>query len=356
METIYKTRRDKLKDLLQKNLLDALIISYDVNRYYLSGFELHDTQSNESSGYLIIGSDGNEFLATDPRFEEVATSLFPENSIYIYKGDPIQTLYTLAKKCGVRIGVETDLASYAFVEALKSNADIDIVACNRLVESLRVIKDRQEIEKIEKSFALNHTMLLWLEKELQPGRTEREISWCIEKFFRENGASELAFPSIVAVDKNAAMPHAIPGETEIKENSLVLVDVGCRVEGYCSDQTRTFWIGEKPTDRFQEALLLVQEAQKSAIAAMHPGMRMVDIYNKAYDTFEQKGLGNFFTHGLGHGVGLETHEAPAIGRRSDAVLQPGMVVTVEPGLYFKEWGGIRWEHTVLVEEQGVRVL
>ena len=203
---------------------------------------------------------------------------------------------------------------------------------------------------------INHKLLQWIEGQLEPGRTESQVSWLIEKFFRENGASELAFANIVAVGKNAALPHAIPGDEPVIDNCPVLVDIGCRVDDYCSDQTRTFWVGQQPTDAFRRTYDLVRQAQASAIESMRPGQPLRDAYGHARAVFEKAGTADAFTHGLGHGVGLETHEAPSLSPRAEGVLEPGMVVTVEPGLYYRQWGGVRWEYTVLVEEDGVRIL
>ena len=188
------------------------------------------------------------------------------------------------------------------------------------------------------------------------GWRKAELAWAIERYFRDNGASELAFPSIVAVDQNAALPHAIPGEKKLPDNGLVLVDVGCRVDGYCSDQTRTFWVGDAPHKEFRETTKLVRDAQQAALDKLRPGLPLHEAYTLARGVFEKAGVEAYFTHGLGHGVGLETHEAPSLGRRGDKVLQEGMVVTVEPGLYYPQWGGIRWEYTVLITADGNRIL
>lgn len=152
------------------------------------------------------------------------------------------------------------------------------------------------------------------------------------------------------------MCHAIPDETVLRENCPVLIDVGCRVDDYCSDQTRTFWVGDKPTDEFLRTRDMVQHAQQVAIDMMRPGMPLADAHNIALAVFERHGVAASFNHSLGHGIGLQTHEAPAVNPRTDARLTPGMVVTVEPGLYFPLWGGVRWEHMVLCTDDGVRVL
>ncbi|MCR5813247.1 MAG: Xaa-Pro peptidase family protein [Desulfovibrio sp.] len=357
MNSIFAKRRDRLRERMATKGFDAVLISYAANRYYLSGFELHDVQCNESSGHLVIGADGRDYLITDPRYHEAASSCLPQENVIIYHGGCHAVLADVLRKLGVRIGLEMDVLSRNFVRMLSKKAPLlAFESCDGLTEDLRLFKDATEIEALGKSFALNHNMLHWLENELSPGLPEKAISWKIERYFRENGASELAFPSIVAIDQNAALPHAQPGDRIISESCLILVDVGCRVENYCSDQTRTYWIGKNPEASFSKTLALVREAQEAAIDIMRPGVAFADVYAKAYQVFEREGVASAFTHGLGHGVGLETHERPSLSPRSQGTLKPGMVVTVEPGLYFPTWGGCRWENTVLVEEDGVRIL
>lgn len=357
MENVFEARRERLRRAMRQKGIDALLVSGAANRYYLSGFELHDVQFNESSGRLIVTTGGCDILLTDPRYEEAALALWPAEGLRICRGDSAGETARALGELGSRIGVESAGVAWAFIRSLsKAGPALSLEAADGLVEGLRAIKDEAEIAALRRSFALNHRMLEWLEGELAPGRTEREISWAIERFFRENGAEELAFPSIVAVDRNAAMPHAVPGDAAIPENGLVLVDVGCRVDGYCSDQTRTFEIGCCPAPAFARTFALVEDAQRTAIRGMRPGMPFCEAYGLAMKVFEDAGEAGAFTHGLGHGVGLETHERPSLSTRGTGVLQPGMVVTVEPGLYYPAWGGVRREHTVLVTEDGVEVL
>ena len=357
-EQTFAQRRQRLREALREQGLDALLISRAPNRYYLSGFELHDPQCNESAGRLVITADGQDWLATDARYRDAAARLWDRERICIYGQDTPRQLADLLARCGSRIGMEARAVSLEEARALQrhSRGRFALQGADGLVERLRCIKDAQEIAALERSFALNHAMLRWLEGELRPGRSEQELAWAVEKYFREHGASELAFASIVATGPNAALPHAIPGDTCLTENCPVLVDVGRRLEDYCSDQTRTFWVGEKPTERFKKTLEAVQEAQHKAIRAIHPGVLACDVYKAARGHFESLGVAEAFTHGLGHGVGLETHEGPSLNGRNKTPLEPGMIVTVEPGLYFPEWGGIRWEHMVLVTEDGCRVL
>ena len=357
MIELYAKRRDLLRQSMRDCGLDAVLISYAANRYYLSGFELHDVQANESSGRLIISANGEDYLVTDPRYKDAALKLWPEKYVEIYNRDSVQTIAKVLRKCGLRIGLEIDAISQGFFKSLvKASVGLSFEPCDGLVEGLRIIKGPDEIAALEKSFALNHAMLAWLPGVLKEGQTEREIAWLIERYFREHGAEELAFPSIVAIDQNAALPHAIPTERKLTPECLVLVDVGCRVNDYCSDQTRTFWFGEHPTDRFKETVELVQLAQSEAMQMMRPGVKMSDVYAKARSVFAKVGKELAFTHGLGHGVGLETHEDPSLSYKREELLAEGMVVTVEPGLYYPDWGGVRWEYTVIVEKDGVRQL
>lgn len=359
MNTPYAARRDRLRQLMRARGLDALLVSHAANRFYLSGFELHDVQLNESAGRLVICADGRDWLCTDARYKDAAARLWDEDRILIYGPDAATEIGRLMRRCGSRLGLEAEIVSLNFARSLGRavGRGAHLQAADGLVEELRVIKDADEIKALERSFALNHAMLRWLEEsQLQPGRSEAELAWAIEKYFRDNGASGLAFPSIVAVDQNAALPHAIPGEKKLPDNGLVLVDVGCRVDGYCSDQTRTFWVGDAPHKEFRETMKLVRDAQQAALDKMRPGLPLHEAYTLARGVFEKAGVEAWFTHGLGHGVGLETHEAPSLGRRGDKVLQEGMVVTVEPGLYYPQWGGIRWEYTVLITADGNRIL
>lgn len=351
----FALRREKARALMRERGLDALLVSHAANRFYLSGFELHDPQCNESAGRLLLTADGQDWLCTDARYLDAARRLWDENRIFIYGGDAAGQLRTLLReKAAGRIGVETCCVSADFYRQLAPG--LRLVRAGGLVEDLRIIKDAAEIAAMERSCALNHRLMEWIWPRLTPGRTEAQISWDIEVFFREHGASELAFANIVAVGPNAALPHYEPGDVPLGEECPVLIDVGARLDRYCSDQTRTFWVGENPPPQFMVAMQLVRTAQETAIAAMRPGMKASEAYRAAHEVFAHEGVAAAFTHGLGHGIGLETHEAPSLSPRCETVLRPGMVVTVEPGLYYPEWGGIRREFMVLVEEDGVRIL
>ncbi|MEG2171646.1 MAG: aminopeptidase P family protein [Desulfovibrionaceae bacterium] len=352
---VYTQRRQNIRSAMGAAGLDALFVSHAANRFYLSGFELHDPQCNESAGYLLLTASGDDWLCTDSRYTDAAKRLWDENRIFVYGGDAAgQVRALIAEKSGGLTGFEPSSLSVAFYRDLGRGGLL--VDAGGLVEAARVIKDADEIARMECSCALNHALMNHVPDLLVEGSTELTVSWGIEKFFREHGASELAFPNIVAFGPNGALPHAVPGEALLRENMPVLVDVGARYAGYCSDQTRTFWVGNKPSAAFARTLEWVRTAQDAAIACMEPGIPCKHVYATARKVFEDAGVAQAFTHGLGHGVGLEVHEAPSLSLRNEGLLRPGMVVTVEPGLYYPPWGGVRWEYMVLVEENGVRVL
>lgn len=357
----FEKRREQLHKIMHEKKLDGILISHAANRYYLSGFELHNPQCNESAGCLLILANGKDWLCTDSRYIEAAKRLWDEDFIYIYGHNMAEELGLLVNKLlpkGSCIGFESKVISVNFFEVFtKQLQNIIPININGIVEDLRVIKDEKELQLMEQSCALNHQLLKWVPSILSPGKSESSVAWEIELFFREHGANELAFPSIVACGNNAALPHAIPSlESKIKNEQLVLVDVGARLYDYCSDQTRTFWVGDNPSKHFQYTLEIIQEAQSRGIKAIQPGVLAKDVYNAVYVFFVEYGVEKDFKHNLGHGVGLEVHEAPSLSPCSETILKPGMVITVEPGLYYPEWGGIRWEYMVLVTEDGAKVL
>lgn len=348
---VFAARRERLRARMIERNLPALLVTFAANRYYLSGFELHDSQCNESVGWLVVCPNSRDLLMTDARFTDAAKRLWPVEDTLIYGPGKHAALAEVLKGRGVSaLGYDPKAVSVFDFDALREH--FELVPASGLVEELRRVKEPAEIELLRAACGLNHRVMRALPDVLVPGMTEAEAAWQIERLFREAGAEGLSFPSIVGVDQNAALPHAIPGDAKIGRDCLVLVDAGCRLAGYCSDQTRTFWVGREPTERFQETKRLVMAAQKAGMQAIRPGARIADAYNAARRVFEDAGCAHQFTHSLGHGIGLETHEGPSLGPRAEGVFEPGMVVTVEPGLYDAAWGGIRWEYMVAVTPDG----
>ncbi len=353
---IYTQRRDNLRQKLKRNDLDAYLVLHPANRYYLSGFELHDPQCNESAGCLLLTATGEDYLFTDPRYQDVAARIWQGQDFFIYKQDRNQKLGQVLQQLELRkLGFESRIMNYETYSALKDQLHLE--PYSGLVENLRSIKDEHEILSLQNSCALNHQILENVSQMIAcPGISEQELAWEIEKLFRENGASELAFTPIVALGPNAALPHHLPGKQRLNFGKPLLVDTGARLQDYCSDQTRTFWLGEDPPGYFQETLQLVRQAQDLALKSIKPDLPAKEVYQDVYDFFCRHGVQEHFTHSLGHGIGLETHEAPSLGPKNQELLRPGMVVTIEPGLYYAHWGGVRWEYMVLVTETGARVL
>lgn len=357
----YATRRERVRERLKQENLSALLVSSAASRFYFSGFELHDPQPNESAGCLLIGQKPeDDWLFTDARYIVAAEQHWNPERVRIYGFDAMSVIGEAVQGMGGTVGFEAKGLLVSQWETLqKATVGTRFVAADQLVEDLRRIKDADEIAAMRTSCTLNHKLMAHVEQLLrtQPDNlTETGLAWEIEKFFREHGATELAFASIVAYNANAAKCHCIPSpDVQLQGGGLVLVDVGCRLGDYCSDQTRTFWLGDSPSDRFTRTMEQVREAQNRGIAAIRAGVRACDVYAAAYSYFDEQGVADKFTHGLGHGIGLETHETPSLNRRNELVLTPGMVVTVEPGLYYADWGGIRWEYMALVTENGCEI-
>ncbi|WP_028574260.1 M24 family metallopeptidase [Desulfonatronovibrio hydrogenovorans] len=354
MDHQYLSRMQKLRAKMQDQGIDFFLVQSPANRFYLSGFELFDPQCNESAGCLLVSLD-RTVLMTDPRYLEAGKEFFSAEDIFVYSGSKFDRINEYLIECGVQdLAFEPQWMAYDFFESLKKK--FRLRPCKGLMEDLRLIKDAQEIELMRQSCSLNHKVFSLIEKKLEPGMTEIQVAWEVERMFRENGASGLSFPTIAASGPRAALPHAIPLDVPIRNNDVLLLDMGCRLNDYCSDQTRTFWIGDHPGPEFIKTRELVLEAQTLAIDNIEPGMPVREAYNLVRSFFEKKGVHDHFTHALGHGIGLETHEPPGIGPNADLEFSPGMVITVEPGLYYPEWGGVRWEYMVLITSDGAEIL
>lgn len=354
-KTVFENRRENLRVLMKHRNIPALLINSSANRFYLSGFELHDPQCNETAGWIIITASGRDFLLTDPRYDDAAKRVWDEKDLFIYSGQKFKALQLFFRRNEIKT-LFIDYNDVSVFEYEKLKEICQLKPAPSLVSQLRMVKDATEIECMKKACALNHKVYEQIQPFLVPGKTEKEIAWEIEQLFRNGGASELAFATIVGIGPNAALPHAIPGDTELTDGQLVLIDMGCRVDDYCSDQTRTFWVGDKPSDKFLTVKQQVMDAQQAAIKTLRPGLPIAQPYRTAYKYFEKLGVEKQFTHSLGHGIGLETHESPSFSPAASGELKPGMVITAEPGLYYPDWGGVRWEYMTLITEDGYEIM
>ncbi|MGI5901954.1 MAG: M24 family metallopeptidase [Desulfitobacteriia bacterium] len=340
-------RINKLRRVMLKNDLPTLIVTSRPNIYYLSGF----TGSNAT---LFITEKEN-FLLTDFRYLEQAEKEAPAFKILKADREVGKKISELSSSL-TRIGIEEEEVSWAqYKKWEKEFAGVRLVEASKLLGQLREIKDREEIEIIRQAVEITDRAFKQILNRIKLGVEEREISLELEFFLRREGASAASFEYIVASGFRGALPHGVASEKKIKNGELLTMDFGAKYQGYCSDLTRTVSIG-KPTLKQKEVYNLVLEAQLAALEAIKPGLKGKEIDRVARDIISKAGYGEYFGHGLGHSVGLEIHESPFLNTREEKVLEPGMIVTVEPGIYIPGWGGVRIEDMVLVTNSGAEVL
>jgi Xaa-Pro aminopeptidase len=345
-------RLRKLRKSIAEKGLDALLISQPENLRYLSGFT--------GSGWLLI-SGRNASLVLDFLYVEQAKGESPDFEIIQIKQDLHQWLPGLVSDFGWRkLGFEANLVSYdsyyKLGEAMKTRqVNLELVPTTGVVEHLRSMKEPEELILITKAVELADAVFEQTRAIIRPGITEKEIAWEIEKNLRQEGSEAVPFEVIVASGPNSALPHARPSEKTICVGEPVLIDMGARVNGYCSDLSRTLFPGgAKKT--FQEIYDVVLEAQATAVKGMKSEMAASQADQLARNVIEQAGYGHAFGHGLGHGVGLAVHEYPRLGLNSSDSLADGMVFTAEPGIYLPGQGGVRIEDMVVLENGKARVL
>lgn len=345
----------KLRESLAEYELDAVLITNATNRRYLSGF-------TGSAGVLLITAEA-QVIATDFRYyEQVAEQAADFQLVKIEAGKKfIEILPGMLKDVAARrVGFESDAVSYAqfqtWQDALKeAKLEVQWLMGSGAVERIRMIKDEAELTAIKAAVALSDAAVTHIREWLEPGMTEKQIAWELEVFMRTRGAEKVAFDIITAGGKNGAKPHAQPTDRVIQEGEPLVMDLGARLNGYHSDLTRTVCVGE-PDAKFREIYGIVLQAQLAAEEAARPGMTGKELDAVARQIIEDAGYGDYYGHGLGHGVGLEIHEKPTCGKISKDVLLPGMVFTVEPGIYLPDWGGVRIEDIVVMRADRVEVL
>jgi Xaa-Pro aminopeptidase len=331
-------RIDSLRALLE----DPLLVVDRVNIRYLTGFD--------SSNAALLVTEDELTLYSDFRYAAAARAV--EGVEFVQTRRALLT--DLAERLAGRIGFEASSLSYAGFETLNSGS-IELVPQHGLVESLRTVKDEDEIAAIRRGAQITTTALEQFVQEPFVGRTERELAWRLEALVREFGAKRLAFEIGLGAGQNGALPHAEPGDRRVETGDAVVVDLGAVFEGYSSDCTRTFAAGE--VQGWLEGVYAVcLEAQLAGLAAVRPGATGVEVDGAARTVIDGAGHGEAFGHGLGHGVGLLVHEGPRLSRESEDVLAEGNVVTVEPGIYLEGVGGVRIEDLVVVREGGPEIL
>ena len=343
---VHAARRDRLRAVLAVDEPDrTLLVTHLPNVEYLTGF-------SGSNGVVAIAPDpADDRIGTDGRYVDQVAQEAPGLPTVIDRG----TLHAVAESLGGRpLAIEGSL-SVAEVHALRT-AGHDPVVSLPLVENLRSVKDEHEQARLARACAITAEAFDALAAEMRPGLSERTLARRLEQLFGELGADDRAFDTIVGSGPHSAIPHHQPGDRLLEVGDLVVVDAGGRVDGYHADMTRTYLVAAEAADWQAEVHACVQAAQAAATALYRPGARHPEIDGAARTRIEAAGFGDRFTHGLGHGVGLQIHEAPMIGPRSTGTLVADMVITVEPGVYLPGRGGVRIEDTLVVTDAGPRIL
>lgn len=354
-----RQRIQTLQAALKRRKLDAILITQPHNRLFLSGYTASDHGISETSGVLLIPNRGTPFLLTDSRFVLQAEEEAAGYKVELYpKGLYVRLKQLLPELTIKRLGFESHYFLHASVVKMEKMTDtigVELVPLTGLVEQMRAVKSEDEIRLIRESVLLNERVFQLVYNTIEPGMTELEIALALELTMRELGAEGPSFDTIVAFGTNAAKPHAVPTDRVLASGEIILIDMGLVRKGYCSDMTRTFVAG-KPGPTYLERLRVVRKAQLAAIKTIRAGAICRDVDKAARTIITNAGYGSFFGHGLGHGVGLAVHEDPSLSPRCRKKLKAGMIVTIEPGIYLPEWGGIRLENMAVVREDGCEIL
>jgi Xaa-Pro aminopeptidase len=339
--------------------LDAFLVTQPQNRSYLSGWRNDDT---EHAGMLLIGQE-QQMLFTNNLYREIAEKeavgwqvIIPEARQYA------AAIVEAAKANGwEKIGFEASAMTVAEFEKLFIEAGESVTFQGfeeSYVDQLRQVKREDELALLKRAIAITDQTFAHICRWLEPGMTEKEVQFEITRYMVELGADGIAFDTIVASGPNGSMPHAHAGQRQIQPGEMITIDMGARYQGYCADMTRTICLDEPAEERMSEIHDIVLRAMKTCEAGIHAGMTGKEADALARDVLEAAGLGEYYVHGTGHGVGLQIHEGPSLSQHNaeEQVLQAGMVVTVEPGVYIPGWSGARIEDCVLVTEDGCEVL
>lgn len=345
------TRLDNLRQKIETQGLDGILITDPYNRRYLSGF-------TGSTATLLVTAT-QQLILVDFRYFERAERESPTWTQVRVTGKTMEALAEMVRLAGVRrLGFEADHVTVAQLKEMQGAVgEVELVPTEKFVLPMRMVKEEGEIAAIKRAIACADAAFAHLCTIIRPGMTENQVAWELESYMRQHGASEVAFPTIVGAGANGAMPHATAGDRPIQAGEPIVIDFGATVDGYRSDITRTVCLGQPHDAQYLEIWNLVLQAQQAAEAQIRPGMTGKQADALARDLFAAAGYVEEFGHGLGHGVGLEIHEGPRLSKLAeDEELKPGMVFTVEPGLYLPGRFGVRIEDIVLLGQDGCQVL
>ena len=339
---------DRLKrflKIIENNNIDALLVTGIPNIRYISNFTGED-------GFLL-GVGTEVYLIVDSRFTMQAKSEVRKGiNVVEYKGRlPLFLQQMLISKKTHWLGIEKSRINYSLYSSLESIPFLKIVPTNDLVEEMRIVKDKEEIETMKRAFKSSTKSFNEVLPFIKEGVSEKDIAAELEFRFRKNGGEKPSFDTIVASGERGAFPHGVASDKKIKANEPIVIDFGLFYHGYATDTTRTVVLG-KPNDEFKKVYQIVKDAQALGRDVVKSGVKACDVDKIVRDFIKEKKYGDFFTHGLGHGVGLEIHENPSVNESSTFTLEDNMVITIEPGIYLQGKFGIRIEDTILVTKEG----
>ncbi|MFQ3549399.1 MAG: Xaa-Pro peptidase family protein [Armatimonadota bacterium] len=348
---MHKKRIYKIIEIINSNGCDSFLVTSIDNIFYLSGF-------TGSTAALII-TENDTYILVDPRYSIQARNECNDIEVVDYTGkSTIDAVSSFINDKNIKsVLCEADNLSVTLFNKLKSslNESISLELSSGVVEKLRMVKDEYEIEKIKSACRIVDDTISKISNTIKVGMTEKEVAILIDYTMRSVGADKAGFDTIAASGHNSACPHASPTDRKLQYGDFLKLDFGAELNRYNSDITRTFVIG-KPTDKHKEIYNTVLAAQMKAIEAIKPNISGKEIDDVARNYIAECGYGKNFGHGLGHSIGIEVHDGPGLSQTSDIILQPGMVFTVEPGIYIEGFGGVRIEDDVLVTETGYEIL
>ena len=348
---MYRARLEKLRKSMSERNIDALLVTNLSNIFYLSGF-------TGSTAVLVVTGDAS-YILVDFRYTLQATTECVGTKVIEYSGKPaFAALGNLINEIKPKsLGFESDVVTVASHRKLRNaiDASVKLRSTVGLVAKLRSVKDEHEISLIRKAAEIADAVYAYVITAIKPGMTEKDAALLIDSSIRRLGGDKEGFDTIAAYGPNAASPHASPTDAVLQTGQLFKMDYGVRYKNYNSDITRTVCLGNA-TAKQKEIYKIVLDAQLKAIEAIKPNRTGKEIDAVARDYIASMGYGDNFGHGLGHGIGIEVHDGPAFSVLSDIILEPGMVATVEPGIYIEGWGGIRIEDDVLVTDTGVEII
>ena len=350
----YAARLEKLRAILRKVRFDGLLVTHLPNVMYLCGF-------TGSAGVLLIMAEERKarvLLFTDGRYTQQAADEVRDARVVIAKGAALVEAGKQAERAGLeKLAFESDHLSFDSARRLtwQLRGKVRLKPVSGLVEHLRIRKDPEELESIRASVQLATSLFQTALSQARPGISEAVVAGQMELEARRLGAEKMSFDTIVAGGARSAMPHGRASSHSIPEGGFIILDWGVILAGYCSDMTRTVHVGP-PSETHRSMYQAVREAQSASIAAVRPGAEVGEVDRAGREVLKKAGYAAYFTHSTGHGVGLEIHEAPRLAKGQRQILAPGMVVTIEPGIYLPEEGGVRIEDMVLVTDSGHEVL